>query len=47
MSRRVKFSSRYKATAWEQREFADSASRVSLMGDGEPDLPCVEYEDIV
>jgi type I restriction enzyme S subunit len=35
------------AHSWEQREFAELVSRVSLMSKGAPDLPCVEYEDIV
>ena len=33
--------------AWEQCKFEKLVSRVSLMGRGEPDLPCIEYEDIV
>jgi type I restriction enzyme S subunit len=38
----------YKLTiAWEQRRFADLVFRVSTMNANEPDLPRVEYEDIV
>jgi type I restriction enzyme S subunit len=33
--------------AWEQREFSELVSRVSIMSGNEPELPRVEYEDIV
>jgi type I restriction enzyme S subunit len=35
------------ADAWEQREFTELVSRVSIMNGKESDLPRVEYEDIV
>jgi type I restriction enzyme S subunit len=33
--------------AWEQRQFGELVSRVSTMGNDDPALPRVEYEDIV
>ncbi len=35
------------ALAWEQREFAEIVSRVSIMSAKETNLPRVEYEDII